>query len=108
MSQLDTVPSSVEVGTGETVTYNIDTSAYLTGVETLQINPAPSAVVYLASTNATVPNVVVGVPGISGNVLQITLNCGNLAARQDYIVIFTFYVTATKILQGRLAVSVVF
>lgn len=108
MSQLDTLPDSVDVATGEFVTYNFDTTGYLSSGESLLASPAPSAAIYLASTHSTVSNVIQASPGINGNLLQVNLDCSHLAAKQSYSLVITFYVTTTKRLQARVQVNCIF
>lgn len=108
MSQLDAIPSSVDVGTGETPTYNIDTTGYLDSGDALRASPVPTAKIVLTSTNAVVPGAIVGSPGVNGNILQVTINGSVLSPKQTYTLIVTFNTTATKVLQGRLLVNCIF
>lgn len=108
MSTLDTLPSSIDVGTGETFVYNTDVTNALLDGESLQTSPPPTAQVFANSNNATVSSAIVGSPGTSGNTVQVNLQCSALKAKQTYTLIVTYYVTATKKLQYRTQLNTVF
>ena len=108
MSTLDTLPASIDVGTGEITPYNIDITNLLLDGDSLQTQPSPSAQVISNSNNAVVTTGLVGAPGVSGNIVQVNLNCPALRPKQTYSLIGTFYVTATKKLQFRVIINVIF
>lgn len=107
MSQLDTIPGIVEVGTNEIATYNFDVTAILAGTEALQSNPAPTASLVTVGNNSPVTNPFIGAPGVSGNLVQVNLNGLQLAYKQSYYLIVSYNTTATKRLQFRCQVNVV-
>lgn len=108
MSTLDTVPASVEMATGEVIPFNIDTTPVMIGTDTLQVSPAPTAKVVSLATNVTVTGAVSGVPSVSGNVIQTTVLGSALVRQQSYYLIVTFNSNATKVLQLRLQINVLF
>jgi hypothetical protein len=107
MSNLDTLPSSIDVGTNEIAIYNFDVTDVLGTGESLQSNPAPTAQLISNANNAAVSNVFIGAPGVSGNIVQINFNCLVLKPKQTYALIVTYYTTPTKRLQFRTQVNVI-
>lgn len=107
MSQLDTIPGTLEVGSNEIAIYNFDVTAILGTGESLQSLPAPTATLTVISTASVVPNAFIGAPGVSGNLVQINLNGLALQPKQSYYLVVSYYTTATKRLQFRSQVNCV-
>lgn len=99
MSTLATLPASIDVGTGELFVYDTDVTNALLDGESLQATPPPTAQVFANSNNAVISAAIVGSPGVSGNTVQINLDCSKLKPKQTYTIVATYYVTATKRLQ---------
>lgn len=79
--------------------YDTDVTNALLDGESLQSSPPPTAQVFANSNNAVVSLAVTGSPGVSGNIVQVNLNCSALKQKQTYTLVVTYYVTPTKKLQ---------
>lgn len=107
MSQLTTTPGSFDMATSEVFPVNIDMTAYLTGSQTVQTNPASTAIVIDQSNNQTMANAVQGSPAVNGNIVQVSLNGSQLRAGKAYTLQVTFYVTGTQKLTTVTTINVV-
>ena len=107
MSQLDTIPGMIEVGSNEIAIYNFDTTAILGTGESLQSNPAPSAQVLSIANYQAVNNALVAAPGVSGNLIQVNINGLALTLKQSYFLIVSYYTATNKRLQFRCQINCV-
>jgi len=107
MSELDTIPGVISVGSNEIATFNFDVTAVLGTGESLQSNPAPTASLVFASNYTAVSNPFIGAPGVSGNRVQGYGHVLQLQLKHSLFKIVSYYTTATKTLQFRTQINVV-
>jgi len=107
MSTLDTLPSTIDVGTGESSPYVVDVTNVLLSGESLQSSPAPTVRVLSNSNNAVISGAISGSPSVSGSQITFTLVGSALQPKQSYTVVVTFNVTSTKVLQSVTTINAV-
>src|SRR2546429_4543423 len=99
MSSLDTLPSSIDVGTGELAQYSIDVTNVLSSGESLQSSPAPTVSMQSNANNAAISGAVTGVSP-SGNLIRFNIVGSALQAKQSYTAVAVFNTAASKTLQA--------
>jgi hypothetical protein len=82
-------------------------ASYLTGSQSVQSSPVPTALVIDQSNNETITSAVSSSPSVSGNLIQVLLVGSYLRAQAKYILQVTCNITATETLTTLTTINVI-